>query len=87
MDTLEIDQKHFYQLAITNVRYALARDNHLAPWAAIDIIKNYVNNLSDTFKKVLSEQLIYEIERDLAIYNRDYEDEWYEFVKFLEEVK
>jgi hypothetical protein len=69
------------------VRYALVRDNHLAPWTAMDAIKENIDNLSDSFKKILSEQLIYEIEQDLAIYDREYADEWYEFIKFLEEVK
>jgi hypothetical protein len=82
---MNIDEKTLYQLLITNVRYSIGRDNHLAPGNSNRIIKECFPMLSDEFKVQLKEKLISEIKFELGFKKREFEADWLDLIEYLEQ--
>jgi len=76
--------KTIYQMCICNLRYAQARDNHLAPATAVENIQEALDDIKDkTIKKHTIEQIVNEIARDLNTNEREYEQVWQVFLSKL----
>lgn len=76
--------KTIYQMCICTLRYAQNRDNHLAPATAIENIKEALQSMKDrTIKIDTMKQIIDEINRDIAMYKREYKALWLDFANEL----
>lgn len=76
--------KTIYQMCICTLRYAQNRDNHLAPVTAIENIKEALQYIENkTIKVQTIEQIISEINRDVAMYKREYKALWLDFANEL----
>ena len=85
---IEIDEKDLYQLLITEFRYSVKRDNHLAPGGCVRHIKDYLPTMSKQWRVHTAEQLTAEIidERILAICLKqplEQDAEWEDLQVFL----
>ena len=58
---IKIDEKDLYQLLIAEFRYAVMRDNHLAPSGGVQHIMDYLPEMSAQWKTHTAEQLTDEI--------------------------
>jgi hypothetical protein len=58
---VKLDEKDLYQLLIAEFRYAVKRDNHLAPGSCIQHIMDYLPEMSSQWKTHTAEQLTNEI--------------------------
>jgi hypothetical protein len=65
---VKLDDKDLYQLLIAEFRYAVKRDNHLAPGTCIQHIKDYLPDMNKQWRSHTAKQLSEEIidERLLA---------------------
>lgn len=54
---VNLSDKDLYQLLIAELRYAIKRDNHLAPGTCIQHIKTYLPQLAQEYKAVCARQL------------------------------
>jgi hypothetical protein len=76
--------KTIYQMCICNLRYAQARDNHLAPATAVENIQEAIDEIKGkAIKKDTIEQIVSEIENDLKMYDREYKQVWETFLSKL----
>ena len=48
---VKLDEKDLYQLLIAEMRYAIKRDNHLAPSSSIQHIKEYLPEMSKQWRR------------------------------------
>jgi hypothetical protein len=71
--------KTLYQFCITSLRYSQGRDNHLAPWQAIQNINEALQEIDFDFKQQTVKQIIQEIDQDLALNKRKESALWIEF--------
>ena len=51
------NEKDLYQLLISELRYAIKRDNHLAPSACCELIKIYLPQMSEPWRSLTAKQL------------------------------
>ena len=58
---VKLDEKDLYQLLIAEMRYAVKRDNHLAPSACVQHIMDYLPEMSKEWRFHTAEQLTDEI--------------------------
>ena len=58
---VEIDDRDLYLLLISEFRYSVKRDNHLAPGTCIDLVIHYLPKLSKEWQAHIAEQLTNEI--------------------------
>lgn len=78
---LEIDEKDLYQLLISEFRYAVQRDNHLAPGACAQHIMEYLPKMNKQWRAHTAKQLTEEIIQE-RIWSHgtkprlDYDSEW-----------
>lgn len=75
--------KTLYQMSIATLRYALGRDNHLAPFTAMENINEALNHMDNEYKVATMMKIISEIESDLKLHKREYAGEWLEFIEGL----
>jgi hypothetical protein len=75
--------KTLYQMSIATLRYSLARDNHLAPYTAIQNINEALNEMENDHTLTTAMQLIDEINRDLEFNKREYAWLWVQFIEDL----
>jgi hypothetical protein len=83
---IKIAENDLYQLLIAEVRYALKRDNHLAPGTCVQHIMNYLPNMLTEWKVHTAEQIAVEVIQELAWNDKGgltYEAEWEKLLKFL----
>ena len=70
------EEKELYWLLISEFRYAVARDNHLAPGTCVELIKKYLPKMETEFQEHLANQLMEEIISEriwkLPILNAEY---------------
>jgi hypothetical protein len=71
--------KTLYQFCIISLRYSQHRDNHLAPWQAIQNINEALKEMEIDFKDLTIKQIISEIESDLKVNDREQKGLWLEF--------
>jgi len=58
---VKLDEKDLYQLLIAEFRYAVKRDNHLAPGGCVQHVMDYLPEMSSQWKTHTAEQLTNEI--------------------------
>ena len=58
---VKLDEKDLYQLLIAEFRYAVKRDNHLAPGGCVQHVMDYLPEMSSQWKTHTAEQLTSEI--------------------------
>jgi hypothetical protein len=82
---VKLDEKDLYQLLIAEMRYAIKRDNHLAPSSSIQHIKEYLPEMSKQWRAHTAKQLIEEIisERSFMEPRLKQDEEWDELLVFL----
>jgi hypothetical protein len=84
MEKIQVNEKDLYVLLISEMRYAMDRDNHLAPFTFMSFFKKYIKSFTNESKKRLIEQVINEIEYNLKLKNYNYKDYWKDFIIELE---
>ena len=83
---IKIAENDLYQLLIAEVRYALKRDNHLAPGTCVQHVMNYLPSMLTEWKAHTAEQIAVEVIQELAWNDKGglkYEAEWEKLLKFL----
>jgi hypothetical protein len=86
---VSIEDRDLYQLLISEFRYSVKRDNHLAPGTCVDLVMQYLPKLSKEWQAHTAEQLTNEIIQErLFIGGRekgrlDQDAEWERLLVFL----
>ena len=82
---VKLDEKDLYQLLIAEMRYAIKRDNHLAPSSSIQHIKEYLPEMSKQWRATIAKQLTEETicERSFMEPRLKQDEEWDELLVFL----
>jgi hypothetical protein len=75
--------KTLYQMSMATLRYSQARDNHLAPYTAMENISEALNYMDNDFELSTIQQIIKEIEFDLKLHSREYAYVWLSFIEDL----
>ena len=57
MAVLIENEKDLYQMLISELRYAIKRDNHLAPDTCCELIKTYLPKMSEPWRSHTAKQL------------------------------
>lgn len=80
---IEVRENDMFIFVSSQVRYALGRDNHLAPGTAAELVRRYLPLFSAERKKGLIELLIGDIKFDLKMFKREQKHVWLELLDFL----
>lgn len=82
---VKLDEKDLYQLLIAEFRYAVKRDNHLAPSGCVQHIMDYLPDMSPQWQTHTAEQLTNEIIQERIFTNGRLEQdaEWEKLLVFL----
>jgi hypothetical protein len=84
---VKLDEKDLYQLLIAEMRYAIRRDNHLAPGGCIQHIMNYLPEMTKTWRVHTAEQLTSEVIQEMIFGSNkgplEQEAEWESLLVFL----
>lgn len=88
MKMLKIEERDLYQLLIAEFRYAVKRDNHLAPSTCIQHVKDYLPKMSKEWRAHTADQLTNEIIQErvwshAAKPRLSYDSEWEALLDFL----
>lgn len=83
---VEVNQHDMLILISSEVRYALNRDNHLAPSTSADLVKKYLPYFDKEWKDSLVRILISDIESDLRMHDREYKKVWLGLLEYLKGV-
>jgi hypothetical protein len=75
--------KTLYEMSMATLRYSQDRDNHLAPYTAVENISEALNHMDNDFELSTIQQIIREIEFDLKLYSREYVHVWLSFIEDL----
>ena len=86
---IKIDEKDLYQLLISEFRYAVKRDNHLAPGTCVQHVMAYLPEMSKQWQSHTAHQLTDEIiteriwghSKDKS--TLDYDGDWEKLLVFL----
>ena len=85
---VQIEDRDLYQLLIAEMRYAIKRDNHLAPSTCIQHIKDYLPKISKEWRAHTAHQLTTEIIQERVWSHGvkprlSYDSEWEALLDFL----
>ena len=84
---VKLDEKDLYQLLIAEFRYAVKRDNHLAPGGCVQHVMDYLPEMSKQWRAHTAEQLTSEIAQALVLGGSkgpfEQEAEWEKLLVFL----
>ena len=84
---VKLDEKDLYQILIAEFRYAVKRDNHLAPDTCVQHIKDYLPEMSKQWRAHTAEQLTSEITQEMIFGGAkgplEQEAEWEKLLVFL----
>lgn len=84
---VKLDEKDLYQLLIAEMRYAIKRDNHLAPGTCAQHIKEYLPDMAKQWRVHTAEQLTSEIIQEMLFGTTkgplQQEEEWENLLVFL----
>lgn len=84
---IKLDEKDLYQLLIAEMRYAIKRDNHLAPSGCAQHIMCYLPEMSKSWRSHTAEQLTSEIIQEMVFGGTkgplEQEAEWEKLLVFL----
>lgn len=61
MHQVEVTDHDLYMLLISELRYSIARDNHLAPGTACNLIRAYLPEMGEDWRAHTAKQLLEEI--------------------------
>ena len=76
---VKLDEKDLYQLLIAEFRYAVRRDNHLAPDTCVQHIKDYIPEMSKQWRAATAKQLSEEIIEERLLNSGCFLDESFTF--------
>lgn len=62
---VNLEDKDLYQLLISEMRYAIKRDNHLAPSGCVQHVMQYLPEMTKTWRVHTAEQLTSEIIQEM----------------------
>lgn len=79
---IKLDEKDLYQLLLAEFRYAVKRDNHLAPSTCAEHIKTYLPELTKQWRAHTAEQLSEEI-IDERLWASRWVDPDFKFEKYI----
>ena len=85
---VKLDEKDLYQLLIAEFRYAVKRDNHLAPSSCVQHVKDYLPEMKQEWRAQTAKQLTEEIIQE-RIWSHgtkprlEYDSEWEKLQVFL----
>lgn len=85
---VKLDEKDLYQLLITEFRYAVKRDNHLAPSSCVQHVKEYLPEMKQEWRAQTAKQLTEEVIQE-RIWSHgtkprlEYDSEWEKLQVFL----
>lgn len=83
----QIEDRDLYQLLIAEFRYAVKRDNHLAPSGCAQHVMDYLPEMSKTWRAHTAEQLTSEIAQEMVFGGPkgplEQEAEWEKLLAFL----
>lgn len=84
---VKLDEKDLYQLLVAEMRYAIKRDNHLAPGSCVQHIIGYLPAMSKQWRAHTAEQLTSEITQEMVCGGSkgplEQEAEWEKLLVFL----
>lgn len=86
---VKLDEKDLYQLLIAEFRYAVKRDNHLAPGCCVQHIMEYLPEMSSQWKTHTAEQLTSEVIQERLFFaghpkgHLEQDAEWEKLLVFL----
>jgi hypothetical protein len=85
---IKIDERDLYQLLISEFRYAVKRDNHLAPGSCVQHVMDYLPEFSKQWKSHTAYQLTNEIIAERVFSYKfgrklDYDNDWEKLLVFL----
>ena len=86
---VNIEDRDLYQLFISEFRYSVKRDNHLAPGTCVNLVMQYLPEMSKEWRSHTAEQLTNEIiQQRLFVGGRekdrlDQDSEWEKLLVFL----
>ena len=84
---VSIDDRDLYQLLISEFRYSVKRDNHLAPGTCVNLVMKYLPEMSKEWRAHTAEQLTSEIIQECIFGNSkgplQQEEEWEKLLSFL----
>lgn len=85
---VKVDDRDLYQMLMSEFRYSVKRDNHLAPGICFDLIKAYLPQMEKSWRAHTANQLSHEIieERLWAINLKaplEYDSMWDSVLVFL----
>lgn len=84
---VKLDEKDLYQLLIAEFRYAVQRDNHLAPSCCVQHVMDYLPFMGKQWRAHTAEQLTSEITQEMVFGGKkgplEQEIEWEKLLVFL----
>ena len=84
---VKLEDKDLYQLLIAEFRYAVKRDNHLAPSGCVQHVMDYLPEMSKQWRVHTAEQLTSEITQEMVFGGAkgplEQEAEWEKLLVFL----
>ena len=83
---VKLEDRDLYQLLISELRYSIKRDNHLAPGTCVQHIKMYLPEMSREWRTVCAKQLADESIHDRIWTDKgplEYDGEWDNLLVFL----
>ena len=80
---VKLDEKDLYQLLIAEMRYAIKRDNHLAPSGCIQHIMDYLPEMRNEWRAHTAEQLANEVISERSFSRLEQDFEWEKLLLFL----
>ena len=84
MKKIEISEKDFHILIISELRYAMERDNHLAPFTFTHMFKKYIGKVSKENQEIIIKQVVSEIMFNLGLKDYDYKEFWKSFLNEID---
>ena len=78
---VKLDEKDLYQFLIAEFRYAVKRDNHLAPDACVQHVKDYLPYMAKQWSTHTAKQLSEEIIEERLLNSRCFNDAKFKFEK------
>ena len=80
---VKLDEKDLYQLLIAEMRYAIKRDNYLAPSGCVQHIKDYLPEMRNDWRAHTAEQLANEVISERSFSRLEQDFEWEKLLLFL----
>ncbi len=83
--TIKVAERDLYVLLISEFRYAIERDNHLAPFTFRSNFEEYIGEFSESYKNKIINEIRSQIAFSLSLKDYEHEEYWKDFAKTLED--